>query len=261
MQVIFRHTSKKQLLAMLIGVALIPVLVYGVLQQNVLSGEASGTFHFEAEDTVPAGSNMIGVDPEASGGKYITFEANSFQTQSDYLEDDSRNPENEVVFTLHGDHGQYNLPAFLTSLDAVAQQQADFSLALGDMNYEYVGAEQRWCNSIKNHLGADYPFEMLMGNHEDERKQNGYIGNFVQHCPDQLSSVGRYGAEYYFDYPQNMPLVRVIMVGANNSWDYDQDGVVSEWENFNYTKNNPSDLQHYNWLSDTIDAARAAQIP
>ena len=85
-------------------------------------------------------------------------------------------------------------------------------------------------------FGVEYPFEILMGNHEDERKQNGYIGNFVQYCPDQLSSVGRYGAEYYFDYPQSNPLVRVIMIGANNSWDYDGDGVVSEWEKFNYTK-------------------------
>ncbi|MCA9372716.1 metallophosphoesterase [Candidatus Woesebacteria bacterium] len=261
MHAFFRHTTKKQLIAVMVGVALIPALVYGVLQQNVLSSNASGTFHFEAEDTVPAGSSLIGLDPEASGGKYISFPANTFHAGDNQLEDATRSPETEVTFTMHGDHGQYNLPDFLMGLDAIADLHPDFSLALGDMNYEYVGSEQRWCNTIMNHLGVEYPFEILMGNHEDERKQNGYIGNFVQYCPDQLSSVGRYGAEYYFDYPQSNPLVRVIMIGANNSWDYDGDGVVSEWEKFNYTKNNPSDLQHYNWLSDKIDAARAEQIP
>lgn len=255
------HINRRHILAVIVGLTVVSAIMYGVIQQNVLTSNASGTFHFETEDIVPVGSNLIGVDPTASGGKYIAFTSSNFHAGDSDLGIINRNPETEVSFTLHGDHGEYNLPAFLTGINAIAQLSPDFSLALGDMNYEYVGAEQRWCNTIKNRLGSEYPFEMLIGNHEDENRQDGYIGTFVQHCPDRLQSVGKYGVEYYIDYPKINPLVRVILIGANNSWDYNKNGIVDEGEKFNYTKNNPSDLAHYNWVASTIDQARANQIP
>jgi hypothetical protein len=99
-----------------------------------------------------------------------------------------------------------------------------------------------------------------MGNHEDEAKLSGYIANFVQYCPDQMNSQGIYGAEYFFDYPAVTPLMRVIIIGAGNDWDWDGSGVLEEDEYFNYDSSTPARRAHLDWLIDTIDSARSAGI-
>jgi hypothetical protein len=167
---------------------------------------------------------------------------------------------NSFVFVAHGDHGEYNNSNTLTSLHAEAQMGAAFSLALGDMNYEHVGDEQRWCQTVQSIFGSSYPFEIVMGNHEDEDKINGYIGNFVQYCPDRMNSQGIYGAEYFFDYPATNPMMRVIMIGAANDWDWNGDGTLQADEHFDYTSSTAAGRAHMNWLVDKIDSARSAGI-
>ncbi len=167
---------------------------------------------------------------------------------------------NSFVFTAHGDHGAYNDPDTLASLNAVAGTGAAFSLALGDMNYESVGDELRWCQTVQGILGPSYPFEIVMGNHEDEDKVNGYIGNFVKYCPDRMNAQGIYGAEYFFDYPAADPLMRVIMIGAGNDWDWDGSGTLESDEYFDYDSTTPARRAHLGWLIDKIDSARSAGI-
>ena len=168
--------------------------------------------------------------------------------------------ENRFVFTAHGDHGEYDNPETLLNFNAVAQTGAAFSLGLGDMNYADIGDEQRWCQTIQSVLGPSYPFEIVMGNHEDEDKVNGYIGNFVQYCPDRMNSQGIYGAEYYFDYPTASPLMRVIMIGAGNDWDWDADGTLEDDEYFDYDSSTPVRKAHLDWLIDKIDSARSSGV-
>jgi len=168
--------------------------------------------------------------------------------------------QSSFVFTANGDHGEYNKTETVQSWNAIKNSGAVFSLALGDMSYESGGTEQRWCTTLQNILGSSYPFQLIVGNHEDEGRVDGYIGEFVKYCPDRLNSAGAYAAEYYFDYPQSNPLVRVIMIGADNDYDVDQNGSVSQWERFVYDTSNASNTEHYNWLSATIDGARNSGI-
>ncbi len=165
------------------------------------------------------------------------------------------------VFTAHGDLGPYDSPGLLASLDSLANTGAVFSLGLGDLSYQSVGDEQQWCATIQQALGPTYPFEIVMGNHEDENKLNGYIGDFVRYCPDRMNAQGLYGAEYYFDYPAQTPLIRVIMIGADNSWDWDGSGEVSAGEEFDYDRTAPANQAHLTWLSNAIDSARESGVP
>lgn len=169
--------------------------------------------------------------------------------------------ETAFVFTAGGDHGAPGQSDTLKSLQAIKNSGALFHIALGDMSYEDAGTEPRdsvtpspWCSgtdptkNIKLTLGETFPFELIVGNHEDDDQVDGFIKNFALCLPDRMNSTGTYGAEYYFDYPQTAPTARFINIGAGN----DVNGVI-----YDYIKGN----SHYNWLVNTIDSARAASIP
>ena len=64
-------------------------------------------------------------------------------------------------------------------------------------------------------LGPKFPFQLLVGSHEDQDGQDGYILNHAACLPDRLGSTGTYGVHYYFDYPASSPLMRVIMIPPN----------------------------------------------
>ena len=166
-----------------------------------------------------------------------------------------------VVFAAGGDHGGPGQSDTRSSLQAVANSGAEFYLALGDMSYEESGTEPTdgvspspWCTgsdpnkNVKLTVGENFPFELIMGNHEDDDHVDGFIKNFAACLPDRMNSTGVYGAEYFFDYPPSAPLVRVIMIGAGN----DMNG-----EKYDYIAGNA----HYNWLANTIDSGRQNNIP
>ncbi|MCU1510734.1 MAG: phosphohydrolase, partial [Arthrobacter sp.] len=50
-------------------------------------------------------------------------------------------------------------------LDTIADLRPQFNLALGDFSYR-AGIEDRFCDMVKEKLGADFPYELLTGNHE-----------------------------------------------------------------------------------------------
>ncbi|MDO8509498.1 MAG: DUF4215 domain-containing protein, partial [Nanoarchaeota archaeon] len=147
------------------------------------------------------------------------------------------------TFSAGGDHGwNANTNA---SLRKLRDLQSNFYLALGDMSYGPANTESDWCNMVKSYLGSTFPFELVSGNHEDDSRVNGYIGNFASCLPDLLNSNGVYSAQYYFDY-QN--LARVIMISPNLNID---------GKAYSYNQG----TSQYNWLSDSIDQARSAGIP
>lgn len=147
-----------------------------------------------------------------------------------------------VRFAAGGDHGSNDRSD--ASFRGVAAVNPQFYLALGDLSYGGSSDEATWCRFVKDRLG-DTPVQLLVGNHEDDDRHDGYIGNFVDCLPDRMQSTGTYGSEYYFDVDG---LVRVIMIGADN----DVAGV-----DYDYS----AGTSHYRWLSNTIDAARADGIP
>ena len=146
-----------------------------------------------------------------------------------------------VTFAAAGDHGSSE--ATTASLRALARSGATFYLALGDLSYGSPRAEASWCERVRSSMGANYPFELVSGNHEDG--SNGFIDNFAACLPDRMGAHGRYGAEYYFDHGT---LLRVIMIAP---------GVKIGGEPYEYVPGN----SHYAWLTRRIDEARAAGIP
>lgn len=124
----------------------------------------------------------------------------------------------------------------------------DLHLALGDLSYGAVGAEQQWCDLVKTGVGEGYPFQLLSGNHESNG-QNGNINDFSACLPNQLPGVrGTYGRQYFVDVPQAAPLVRFVNISPDLPFP------DSTWS---YAAGSP----RYLWTAAAIDSARAAGIP
>jgi hypothetical protein len=162
-------------------------------------------------------------------------------------------PPGQVTFGAGGDHGANARTA--ASLAALDDSGADFYLAIGDLDYDETVSDEAWCDYVKERLpklGASFPFQLVVGNHEEQGGEDGYIVNHAGCLPDRMSSTvgpgSRYGAEYYFDYPPSSPLMRVVMIPAN---------LTVESINYSYAQGTP----RYSWLAGVIDGARASGIP
>ncbi len=157
------------------------------------------------------------------------------------------------TFTAFGDIG--NTVYSNSSLDNVVRSGSNLTLALGDLGYlsTWGGTEQRWCNIVKAHVGSNFPFELITGNHEDTTPDpDGFIANYAACLPDQIAGISYqagYGKEYFFDYPSPAPLARIIMIAAGIS--------ITGNTSYPYTVNSRS----YLWLKSSIESARAKGIP
>ena len=153
------------------------------------------------------------------------------------------------AFAAAGDHGaNADTNASLAALD---ESGVDFYLALGDMDYGETKSDAAWCDYVHGRLqtlGSEFPFEVVSGNHEERGGPDGDILRHAACLPDRLSSTGAYAAQYYFDYPASSPLVRVIMIAP----DLNVGGVEYKYA---------AGGEHYRWLSQTIDEARALGVP
>ena len=136
-------------------------------------------------------------------------------------------------------------------LNAVASSGSQLFFPMGDLSYSQVTPESAWCNFVHGPLGANYPVELVTGNHEDNDGPDGFIGNFAACLPDRIGGVqGTYPEEYYVDYPASNPLVRFVMISPG--LDLNANGT-----NWSYKQG----TSHYTWTANAIDGARAAGIP
>jgi PKD repeat protein len=150
---------------------------------------------------------------------------------------------NEVHLTAAGDYGARSTTASV--LTKLAQLDPDAHLALGDLAYGDTTSESAWCSYVKARVGEGFPFELISGNHESLDEADGLINNYSACLPNQVpGAVGTYGREYFMDFPKGAPLVRVIQVSPNLTF---ENGI---WA---YA---PGDA-HWTWLSNAIDGARA----
>jgi hypothetical protein len=152
-----------------------------------------------------------------------------------------------VHFTAAGDFGANgNAQAVLAE---TARLHPDLSLALGDLSYGETASEQDWCNMVTGALGADYPFQLLSGNHESDG-EDGDIAAFIRCLPNRLPGlVGTYGRQWYVDVPRKDPVVRLVMISPG--LDFQDSGDTD------YAAGSPP----YQWTAEAIDSARAAGIP
>lgn len=117
------------------------------------------------------------------------------------------------TFAAAGDHGaRRGMARMLSRLD---RSSAEFYLALGDLDYDQTPSDRAWCDYVKERLprkGPEFPFQLLVGNHEADGGPDGRIGNFAACLPDRMGSSGTYGAQYSFDYPRTDPYARFLMI-------------------------------------------------
>jgi glycosyl hydrolase family 99/SdrD B-like protein/calcineurin-like phosphoesterase family protein/dockerin type I repeat protein len=165
-------------------------------------------------------------------------------------------PTGSFVFGAGGDFGAN--PQADASLRAIPATGASFFLAVGDLDYDQTTSDAAWCDYVKQRVGSTFPFELVTGNHEEGSPTspgpNGYIGNFAACLPDYFNAkpviAGQpaYPGNYYFDYPPSAPLMRVIMISANLTYN----GVQ-----YNF---NTSEQTNYNALAARIDEAKQAGL-
>lgn len=126
-------------------------------------------------------------------------------------------------------------------LTKIGESESDFTLALGDLGYAGNGTEVAWCDFVKARVGAEHPFELVAGNHDDGTA-DGNILEYRKCLPDKLNVTGDYGVEYYFDYQD---LARIIMISPD----------INNY-GFAYTAGS----EHYDWLKTTINEASTSWV-
>lgn len=156
------------------------------------------------------------------------------------------------VFAAGGDIGANRRSD--VSLRAIPGTGASFFLAIGDLDYDETSSDAAWCDYVKERVGSNYPFQLVTGNHEEGSASNpgrdGYVGNHAACLPDHFNStplidgMPGYPANYYFDYPQDDPMLRVIMISAALEFD----GVIYQF--------NRQEQTNYNALAAAIDEAK-----
>lgn len=153
------------------------------------------------------------------------------------------------TFAAAGDFGGPTDGKMLALADRLAADNVSFLLGLGDLGY--TSDEEAWCSAIKGRFANVL---VVAGNHDTTESGPGDIAQDVLHCPFPLEvplvpgpGPSGYGYEYYFDYPADTPLVRVILIvpgiRGQISWDYGEGS------------------SHYTWVVDAVNDARTRGIP
>lgn len=144
------------------------------------------------------------------------------------------------IFTSVGDYG--NTLNTDGVLDGISKSGSKFNLGLGDLSYGSI-SESEWCKYVKDHVGQDMPFELVIGNHDDGSDSD--ISKYIDCLPNKMGGFsGSYPNEYYFDYNG---IARFIQISPNIRY---KNEVVT------FVPGN----EHYKWLSDAIDSAHDSGI-
>lgn len=150
-----------------------------------------------------------------------------------------------VRFTAQGDIGLG--PNSRKVLDVIAGIKPHLNLTLGDLSYK-AGREQEFCDMVTGKLGADFPYQLVSGNHESNGR-DGKIENFVDCLPNRLPGLeGEYGKQWRVDVPEENPVVRFIMVSP---------GLEFSEGKLDYSAGS----ERRRWTEAAIDEARSRNIP
>jgi len=150
-----------------------------------------------------------------------------------------------VTVAVSADMG-YNINADKV-LEKIRQIKPDFYLHLGDLSYNEIEPESKWCEYIRNVIG-DIPFQVVAGNHESDGL-DGLIDEYIKCLPNSMkNTVGEYGKQYYFDYPAENPVARFILISP-------------ELHFTNGTTTYGPKTENLAWLDSAIDGARTASVP
>lgn len=163
------------------------------------------------------------------------------------------------TFGMVGDQGaDPNAQAVMT---AIGTKKLDFFQNAGDLAYAQISTPA-WCALVKSKIKV--PFLIVAGNHESREVSHfsaiedyvlpgclpNPLGAALKESPyidQQPAGTTNYAKEYYYDFPATTPLARVIVLSPNENWNLN--GKVA----YDYSKGS----NHYQWVSDSIDDAKA----
>lgn len=207
------------------------------------------------------------------------------------------------IFAASGDLNSPTKGAGYDSLRSLEALNPNFFLGLGDLSYNssYIGTQ--WCKDFKSQF---HNIEIIPGYHDTgddanisdtsaTRSYEKYVGSpgSSYGCPYSIAPFPScesegcdYGREYYFDYPTNAPIARVIMIspgiynvtGRCNAWKQGQPGILNFpdcnsaqqricnylFDCWNYERSDLNDVDftynytnsfvnHWNWTRTAID--------
>src|SRR5438876_8284262 len=182
-------------------------------------------------------------------------------------------------FAASGDMGSLTVSTSVNSLNRLVTASPNFFLGLGDFSYDPSVTGNTWCSQFKSSLNS---IQILPGDHDTGGHNSAPFGEthsyerYVNGCPLTLGvpivcgpvSGACYGKEYYFDYPATNPFARFIFASPKI---YNITGVCTSSPNCSSQTGQPCTDQygcwpygsgdiHYNWISNSIDGARATGI-
>lgn len=116
-------------------------------------------------------------------------------------------------FAAAGDVGANRTTA--RSLRLLDASDAEFFIAVGDLDYDETTSDRAWCRYVKHRLPSKaptFPFELLVGNHEGDNGPDGRVEHFAACLPDRLDAHGQYGRQYAFSFPRSDPYATFINI-------------------------------------------------
>src|SRR3989449_4708369 len=182
-------------------------------------------------------------------------------------------------FAASGDMGSLTVSTSISNLNRLVTDSPNFFLGLGDFSYDPSVTGNTWCGQFKSSFNS---IQILPGDHDTGGHNSANFGEthsyerYVNGCPlsPGVSLVcgpvagNCYGKEYYFDYPATSPVARFIFASPKI---YNMTGVCTSSPNCSSQTGQSCTDQygcwpygsgdvHYNWVSNSIDGARAAGI-
>src|SRR5213594_3872188 len=182
-------------------------------------------------------------------------------------------------FASSGDMGSLTVSTSVNSLNRLMTASPNFFLGLGDLSYDPSVTGNTWCGQFKSSFNG---IQILPGDHDTGGHNSAMFEEthsyerYVNGCPlsPGVSLVcgpvagNCYGKEYYFDYPATSPVARFIFASPKI---YNMTGVCTSSPNCSSQTGQSCTDQygcwpyasgdvHYNWVSNTIDGARATGI-
>ncbi len=182
-------------------------------------------------------------------------------------------------FAASGDMGSLTVSTSISNLNRLVTDSPNFFLGLGDFSYDPSVTGNTWCGQFKSSFNS---IQILPGDHDTGGHNSANFGEthsyerYVNGCPlsPGVSLVcgpvagNCYGKEYYFDYPATSPVARFIFASPKI---YNMTGVCTSSPNCSSQTGQSCTDQygcwpyasgdvHYNWVSNTIDGARATGI-
>src|SRR6266568_3109214 len=182
-------------------------------------------------------------------------------------------------FAASGDMGSLTVSTSVNSLNRLVTSSPNLFLGLGDFSYDPSVTGDTWCSQFKSSFNG---IQILPGDHDTGGHNLATFGEthsyerYVNGCPLTLGvpivcgpiSGACYCKEYYFDYPAPNPFARFIFASPKI---YNLTGVCTSSPNCSSQTGQPCTDQygcwpygsgdvHYNWVSNSIDGARATGI-